>query len=159
MIAVAEHDLAPGAQLDAKDVRAVEWPADLVPAGVVALADVDGRTVAAPVPEGEPLTRERLVGRALTGEAGSSVLPVRLPDPAVVALLRPGDAVDLLAVDPESGTTETVTDGAVVLAVPPDPPDDGGLSGRVVMMSVDSADASAVASAAVRRFLTLAYDR
>ena len=47
-----------------------------------------------------------------------TVLPVRFPDAGAVRLLAVGDRIDLLATDPQSGTTDTVAAGATVLALP-----------------------------------------
>ncbi|HEY9474842.1 MAG TPA: RcpC/CpaB family pilus assembly protein, partial [Mycobacteriales bacterium] len=67
----------------------------LTPGTVVA-----GRRVAGPVRRGEALTDVRLVGAGLAAglsRSGSVAVSVRLDDPAVAGLLRPGDRVDVLA--------------------------------------------------------------
>src|SRR5690606_31667389 len=59
----------------------------------------------------------------LADSAGDdAVLPVRLPDAGMAALLRPGDVVDLLATDPGTGQAQVVATDVTVLAVPVDVP-------------------------------------
>jgi hypothetical protein len=55
-------------------------------------------------------------------------VPVRLTEPTALALIRPGDRVDLLRVDSTTRRTSAVAVGAPVLAVTgADDPTTGGL--------------------------------
>ena len=72
---------------------------------------------------------------AMTGPAGAPILPagsvgvpVRLADPTALALVRPGNRVDLLRIDDEGGGTTAVASAALVLNVTgADDPTAGGL--------------------------------
>jgi hypothetical protein len=77
--------------------------------------------------------------------------PVRITDAAVVALLRPGDRVDVLA------RARIVATGVTVVAVPGQPsappaddavPDAGGASGALVVLAVPRYTAAALSGAA-----------
>jgi pilus assembly protein CpaB len=109
-VLVAARDLPAGARLRTSDVAMARLPAAQLPAGAVTRrADAQGRTLAGPVRSGEPITDRRLLGPALLagygrgggdGEGGRGRLvaaPVRIADAAAVALLRPGDRIDVLA--------------------------------------------------------------
>jgi len=84
------------------------------------------------------------------------VVPVRLPDAGMAALLGEGDHIDLIATDPETGGTRTVAHGAVVVAVSA-VTGDAGSGGRLVVVGVTSGAVDDVASASVRDFLTYVY--
>ena len=78
-----------------------------------------GRTLAAPVRAGEPVTDVRLVAPSLVaGYPGRVALPVRMADADAVALLRVGDRVSLVAADPRRGTASYVAVDVPVLALP-----------------------------------------
>jgi Flp pilus assembly protein CpaB len=114
---VAARDLPGGAPLSRADLRQVRLPAAGVPAGALpSSASPAGRLLAAPVRRGEPLTDLRLLSGALLRASGSSTdlaVPVRITDgPAALALVRAGEAVDVIA------ATDTAEAGAEVTAVP-----------------------------------------
>jgi Flp pilus assembly protein CpaB len=121
--------------------------------------EVVGRTLAAPLRAGEPVTDVRLVGPALTdGYPGLDAVPVRLPDPGMVALLRVGDRVDLVSADPQGGDATVVATGLPVLALPAAPERDAaGLPGRLVVLGAYPAEVTAIAAASARTFLTVAF--
>lgn len=105
-ILVTTHDVRAGAVLTGRDVRPVAVPRVLAPAGAVpAVARLVGRTLAAPMRAGEPVTDLRLVGPSLLAGyalpgADMVAAPVRVADAGTVRLVRPGDLVDVLAADP-----------------------------------------------------------
>lgn len=159
-VLAASHDLAAGITLTGRDLVARALPKADVPAGAATAAR--GRVLAAPMRAGETLTDVRLVGAALVTASDESAMPVRLPDPAMVALLRTGDRIDLIGADAHGGAAALVASGVRVLAVPQpadDPAADGGLSGRLVVLSVPTGLVDAISAAAVGRFLTFAYSR
>lgn len=100
-VIVAKRDLVSGRTLTAADVRSVTMPPGVVPQGAAKVAaDVVGRTTSGAMRRGEVLTDRRTVtaGR-LDGYGADRVLSVvRVTDPSVLTLLRPGDTVDVLAV-------------------------------------------------------------
>ncbi|ROS78725.1 SAF domain-containing protein [Cellulomonas sp. PhB143] len=105
-VAVARHEIAAGAAVGPDDVRVARYPLALVPAGAVDAAEAlaDARA-AVPIGEGEPLLPSVTTsgGAAASGPPGTVVVPVRLADPEVAAVLAPGDRVDLVDVAPDDG--------------------------------------------------------
>ena len=159
-VLVAARDLPSGAVLGDDDLATRAYPADLAPPDAADAAR--GRVLAGPMGRGEVLTDVRLVGPALADtRSGETVLPVRLPDAGMAALLRAGDRVDLVATDPGTGETAVVASDVTVLATPTGVPEGpaGGAGGALVVVAASSGEASAVASAALTQFLTVAWNR
>lgn len=159
-VLVAAHDLAAGATVSPDDLTTQEFRPGSVPDGLV--GDPSGRLLASAVRRGEPLTDARLVGPTLAeGHPGLVPTPVRLPDAAMVALLRSGDRVDVLAADPQGGPTVVVAADALVLAVPALSQEAvaDALPGRLVVLGLAATDVTAVSGASVTHFLTIAFDR
>ena len=157
-VLVAARDLPAGTVLGRHDVRPAEFAPETVPTGLA--ADLTGRTLAAPVRAGEPVTDVRLVGPALTeGYPGLTAVPVRLPDAGMAALLRVGDRVDLISADPQARAAEVVATAVPVLALPGTPDEVGatGLTGRLVVVGARSGEVTRIADASVRTFLTVAF--
>ncbi|MDO9495586.1 MAG: SAF domain-containing protein, partial [Nocardioides sp.] len=136
-------------------------PADFAPGSVPddLAADAVGRTLAAPLRRGEPVTAVRLVGPLLTdGSPGLVATPVRLPDGGMVALLEVGDRIDLVAADPQTGGAEVVAVDLPVLALPRDDASAAsGLPGRLVVVGASSDEVGDLAAAAVRAFVTFTW--
>ena len=163
-VIVAAHDLGAGQVLGSGDLAVVGVPLDLRPDGALAdPATLAGRSVAAPVRKGEPITDVRLVGPGLlTGSAGLVAAPVRLADAAAVALVRPGDLVDVLAAagtDPTgqayaSSVAQLVATRARVLALPRSS-DASPADGALVLLAVSPETALALAGAAATARLSL----
>ena len=113
-VSVESRELPSGTRLTSGDVEVRRMAAADVPDQVA--HDVIGRVLAAPVTRGEALTLVRFVGPDLAeASTGDVVLPVRLPDAAMAALLRPGDVVDLFATDPGTGQARVVATNVDVL--------------------------------------------
>jgi len=114
-VVVAAQDLPAGHELRPADLVAQDRPSGFAPARPLRdPAAVAGRRLAGPVTAGEVLTAGRLVGRGvLDGRPGDErAVHVPVADPGALAMLRPGDTVDLLA-----PTGETVAAAVTVLAV------------------------------------------
>jgi Flp pilus assembly protein CpaB len=162
-VPVLARDVPAGTVLTPADLRSAAFSPATVPDGVV--ADPTGQMVAAAIGRGEPVTATRLLGPGLSdgllAETGLVAMPVRFPDAAMAALLRVGDTIDVLAIDPQGGAPALVSGGVQVLALP-SAPDSGvgvdGLQGRLVVLAVAADDVTGVADASVRLFLTYAYD-
>jgi len=104
-VVVATGDLQLGAELSADDLKAIEFPANSVPAGAFGRpADLIGRGLIVPVVQNEPILEAKLAPR----EAGSGLPPaiptgmraisVRVNDVIGVAgYVLPGTHVDVLA--------------------------------------------------------------
>ncbi|WP_144791476.1 SAF domain-containing protein [Kocuria palustris] len=165
---VAARSLGAGAVLSADDLRVVDYPLALAPAGAAppsggaaaeagsavpeaapaarpssaagAAADSPvaqrrpsddpaaawvGRTLAAAVVEGQPLTGPSVLGPdLLSGQPpGSTAVTLRVADPGTLAHVRPGQHVDLIRADGRA------SDGAghdADASDPPADPEDGG---------------------------------
>jgi hypothetical protein len=159
-VTVAAHDLGAGTVLRPGDLTTVGFAPGTVPSGHV--RDPVGQQLAGPLRRGQPVTDTALLGASLVRDRPDLVaLPVRLPDTAMAELLRVGDEVDVISTDPQGGPAATVAHAALVLALPPPPADAAadGLPGRLVVLGVREADVTAVSSATVTHFLTVAWSR
>ncbi|SFF83014.1 Flp pilus assembly protein CpaB [Actinopolymorpha cephalotaxi] len=132
-VLAAARDLPGGAPLSPGDLREVALPPHVVPAGVLRPGDPRaggsagrGAVLAGPVRTGEPLTDARLLGPDLLARVRSTAqvvaAPVRVADPGSLALVRPGDRIDLLAaetdVDQAARPARVVATQVRVLALP-----------------------------------------
>ncbi len=158
----AATDLPAGRVLAHGDLRRASYPTGTVPSGAVLdPAIVVGRTLAAPLRRGAPLTDLSVVTRALAASyPGRVATPVRLADAAVVDLLRVGDLVDLVVADPQGRSApRTVASRAAVIAIPRSRPsvDDVGLPGRLVLLAVPGTEAAAVSAAGLSGYLTATF--
>lgn len=159
-VAVATHDLPSGVVLERDDVRLTGFAPGSVPTGAIGDDEISGRTLAAPLRAGEPVTDVRLVGPRLTdGYPGLTAVPVRLPDAGMAALLRVGDRIDLVAAGAEGGDATVLAADVPVLALPDVPDEQGttGLAGRLVVIGAASSDVTRIADAAVRAFITYTF--
>ncbi|PVG81212.1 pilus assembly protein CpaB [Nocardioides gansuensis] len=154
-VLVAARDLPAGTTLTTDDLTTAAFADGTAPS---ALAEEPvGRTLAAPVAAGEPITGPRLLGDGLAAaHEGLAVLPVRLSDAGAAALLRPGDHIDLLATAP-SGDTRTVAEDVRVITLGPEGEGDSRLTGRLVVIGVTEGSRELVASASVSEFLSYTY--
>ncbi len=160
----AARDLPSGTVLSRADLRAVPFAPGSVPDHAVTRPGaVLGRTVAAPLRRGQPLTDLQLLARPLlSAYPGRVATPVRIADPAVVDLLRVGDVVDLVVADPQGESAARVVAEAVsVVAIPAqhDTQQDPGLTGRLVLFAVPADRATNVTAAGVSGFLTVTLNR
>jgi Flp pilus assembly protein CpaB len=160
-VLVAARDLPGGTVLAPGDLTPVPFEPGSVPDDLA--TSTTGRTLAAPVRRGEPVTDVRLVGPGLAdGHPGLTAVPVRLPDAGMVGLLAAGDRIDLVAADPEGSGARVVAAGVPVLAVPGAPTDaaSDGVTGRLVVVGAgDQSEVTRIADAAVRDFLTFTFAR
>jgi Flp pilus assembly protein CpaB len=157
VVRVAAHDLVSGAVLAPDDLVARRFPTAVAPVG--SATDPVGRTLAAPVRAGEPITDVRLVAPSLlAGYPGRVALPVRVADADAAALLRVGDRVGLVAADPRRGTAAYVAVDVPVLALPATVADAGGpapLSGRLVVVAAFPSEVDRIAGAAATSLLSV----
>ena len=160
MVVVAARDLSPGTVLQASEVTLRGLPAQVVPDGTARTpAAVLGRTLAAPVRRGEPLTNVRLTGsdlaRTVPGNPDTVSVPLRLADPGVAALLHPGAAVDVVTAGERQDAPVVLARGARVLAVLEVGTRTGERDGRLVLIALDPAAATRVAAASISQTLTV----
>ncbi|MGH3330730.1 MAG: SAF domain-containing protein [Nocardioidaceae bacterium] len=158
-VLTASRDLPGGTVLSASDLARTEFTPASVPSGALpSVAEAVGRTTAAPVRSGEPVTDVRLVsGSLLDGYPGLVATPVRIGDPGAVALLRIGDRVDVLAADPQGRSEATlVAYDAPVIALPRQPEQvSTTATGGLVVLAISEATARAVAAAGVSQYLSV----
>ena len=153
-VLVAAHDLGAGTRIGSADLVEAAYSPALAPAGLV--HDAVGRTLAAPLRAGEPVTDVRLVGAGLTaGRPDLVALPVRLPDADSASLLRVGDCLDLLATAPEDGASRILAADVPVLALPARSSRVG--AGRLIVLGVGPARTAEVATAAMSEYLAYAF--
>ncbi len=160
---VAARDLTGGATLRAEDVTTVELPPSAVPSGAVSAAQVAGRVLAGPIRTGTPLTDVDFVGRSLVRGLGADLVavPVRLADPAVGRLVRPGDRIDVLATTVSAsgaatGSADVVAADVPVLTVPSTGDSAAYAEGSLVVVAARPATAAALAAAEGGARLSLA---
>ncbi|MDL5160318.1 SAF domain-containing protein [Actinomycetospora termitidis] len=157
-VVVANRDLVPGPELVAEDVAVVSRPPGTVPVGALAGPDaaVGGRLVGG-VRAGEVLTDVRMLGpesaRASAGAPDAAGVPLRLADPALAGLVRPGAVVDVVG-GARSGRDggAVLASGARVLAVLPG--EDRSTS-PVVVVALPGPVAARVAAATIGQEVTL----
>jgi Flp pilus assembly protein CpaB len=157
-VQVAARDLPAGARIGAADLETVRFAPGSAPEA--AADDPVGEVLAAPLRSGEPVTDVRLVGPELTaGRPDLVAVPVRLPDPGMVALLDVGDRIDLLATDPQAGGATAVATDVPVLAIPgaDDQTSASGLPGRLVVVGAEATEVNALAEAVVRSVVTYTW--
>jgi Flp pilus assembly protein CpaB len=159
-VVVAADDLPAGTRLTTADVRVQDLASSSVPAGALhSVADVDSRSLVAPVRAGEVITDVRLVGRSYLESYGEALVaaPVRISDAASVRLLHAGDVVDVLAAGAGSGATSgearLVASAVQVITIPQEErsalgPADVG-DGALVVVVTTSPTAARMAAAAV----------
>ncbi|MCP2261949.1 Flp pilus assembly protein CpaB [Streptoalloteichus tenebrarius] len=152
-VLVAARDIGPGALIQSGDVEQRRSSAGGAPGHV--LRDPEqavGRVLAGAARAGEPLTDVRLAGpefvEMATRRGAAAAVPVRLSDPEVADLLRPGGRVDVVAVTADRSPPTVLASDAVVVAVRP-----GGANpshpGRLVVVGVSRDEAPGVTAASL----------
>lgn len=160
-VVVASRDLPGGAPLTDADLERRALPVDGVPDGSTSdPRTLLGRTLAAPVREGEPVTDVRVVADGLlSGYPSLVAAPVRIADAGSVRLLRVGDRVDVVATDPANGRAEVATEAAPVVALPRGTRTGEGSSplsgGALVVLAVPRSTAVALAGSAATDLLSV----
>ena len=128
-VLVASHNLAGGLTLRTEDVehRAVAT-ADVPPNAIADASTLVNHVLTASIEAGEVFTRTRVLtpsGFSTAGRSGMVSTPVRVADSGAVALLEPGDHVDILATNSSledgssaSSSARLVASDATVVAIP-----------------------------------------
>lgn len=160
VMVVAARDLSPGTVVGSSEVTLRELPPQAVPDGAArSPAVVVGRTLAAPVRRGEPLTDVRLTGSELTQAVSPDPamvsVPVRLADPGVAAVLHPGVTVDVVTISEPQGEPVVLARGARVLAVLESGARPGDRDGRLVLVALAPVAATRVAATSISQNLTV----
>ena len=151
---VVSHAVTQGQRLKAQDLKLVPVAKGLVPDGALdSVNQAIGLQVTTALPRDMVLVPELLARPGATGAApdGLVVVPVRLSDSAVTALLHEGDRIDVLGSAGGSATgqvapAQPLARQATVMALPPA---DGGLGeGGLVLLAVKPAEAELLGGAA-----------
>lgn len=156
----ARSQLPSGTVVSASDLVLDRVAASDVPEGVltdpVALV---GRTLAAAVAENQMMTLLATTDARTSVPQGHVIAPLRLADTTLVALLRPGDLVDVIAADAQAGQATVVAAGARVVTIPQAPEERAGSGpeGALVLIDVDAHTASVVAHAAASATLSIIW--
>lgn len=164
-VVVFAHDVAPGVELTAADLRVESRSTTTIPDGSQAdPATLLGSTLAGPARRGEVLTDVRLLSPRLAEAAAgpdARVVPLRLADAALLDLIRPGDVVDVLAAESTApGATDderprVVAVDAVVVLVSEEVSSPGRGDDRVVLVALPAHAANDVAGASLTQAVTL----
>jgi pilus assembly protein CpaB len=160
----ASRVLPAGTVVQRRDLVRTAFAPDSVPDGAVRdPVEVVGRTLAAPVARGEPLTGLRTIGPGLLrGYPGATAVPLRITDADTVDLLRVGDRVSIVAADPDGRRAPSeLLDDVPVVAVPAAPRGGSTSStpGRLVVVAVASSEATDVAARAAAAILIPVWNR
>jgi len=160
----AQRDLVGGSVLTTGDLVPTRFDPDVVPGGAVHdPGAVVGRVLAAPMTHGEVLTRVSTLARGLLrGYPGTTAVPLRITDGAIVDLLRVGDRVSLIVADPDGRRTPTrLVDDVPVVSIPKvsESALGSGTPGRLVVAAIPSTRASEVAAAAATSILIPVWSR
>ena len=155
----AARELRGGVTLTAEDLLLVDIPPDLAPAGTLAsVDDAAGRLLSAPMHAGELVTDLRLVGPGLLTGWGADLVatPVRIADPGVLTLVRPGDRIDLYATPVSAlGPAAVVAAQVPVLAVPVSAEQGALTEGALLVVAATPRQAGLLAEAAVTSRLSV----
>ncbi|HZG92407.1 MAG TPA: SAF domain-containing protein, partial [Pseudonocardia sp.] len=154
-VLVAATDLAAGSPVRAADLAVRDWPAELVPGGALRdPAAVDGRTLVGRARAGEPITEARLAGASRVSTPDGAVVPVRLADAGVAAVLAPGSRVDVVAPGERADQPLVLAADATVQAVLEPDPNAGGITGsggRLVLITMSRTSAGRVAATSLNQ--------
>lgn len=156
-VVVTTRDLPAGSTLSAGDLAVRSLPRSTVPTGVLTRAPI-GRVLAGPLRAGEPLTDVHLVGPADTaltaGDPNAATVPVRLADPDVADLLRPGIRVDVVTLDPDHQADPVLAQNATVVTIR-GTTGTQGQQGRLVLVALPRQFATQLAAASLRQPVTV----
>lgn len=159
-ITVTARAVTAGSALVGADLATVAVPSAAAPVDARrSPAELVGSTVALALPAGTPVVPALLAG-ALHGPEGTVVAVVRLSDPALVALLSPGDRLDVLASGDLGAPGTVLAHRALVLPQQTGTgtsADDllcGGEQAATVVLAVDPDEVAALSGAAGTTSLT-----
>lgn len=156
-VLAAARDLPGGVTPAADDLRVLRLPPATVPSGVLRPdTDLSDRILATAVRAGEPLTDARfLTPTALP--TGLVAYPLRLDDPDIAGLLRPGDHVDLYAASATADLSAARLATAVrVLALPAPSRSSGG---ALVVLATSPSTAARLAQSTTNSRIAVALTR
>ena len=122
-VVVAATALNTGDTLGSDNIKLAYVPTELVPAGAInEIAAAKGHMIVAPLPKGAPIFANQLFTSAFAAAPppGTVINAIQLDDEATLAVLRPGDLLQLYAPPTEmdsSSEAKLLTRSALVMAV------------------------------------------
>lgn len=122
---VTTANVSQGQPLNEENVKLEQWPADRIPEGAISTPELlENKVPIQPLFPGEPILaikvvdRDKQIGAADRIKPGHRVMSVKVAmDTAVSHLIRPGDHVDILAVNQKQGKAETILSNIEVFAI------------------------------------------
>ncbi|MDY3127427.1 MAG: SAF domain-containing protein [Corynebacterium sp.] len=155
-VLVFAHDLSPGSEVTEADITIKRLPAAAIPSGNIPHSEVDivGLVTASHVTAGEIVTMERFIGEELISVLvpEGNLVPLKLAEPAVAALLHHGDTVSVVtATDTAS---EVIAAGARVVSINAGT-EQRASSTATVLLALAPHEAEAVAAASLSAPLTV----
>ncbi|MET7303364.1 SAF domain-containing protein [Embleya sp. NPDC005575] len=158
-ILVAARDLPAGSTPGPTDLALVAMPTSLQPAGALhAIGQAAGVALTGPLRRGEPVTDVRVARPGGPRDTGTVALPARFADADAVAVLRPGDRIDVLAAPAADhpGPARLIVPAAIVVARPTAT---GSSTGALLILEVPRAVAAELAGVATGPVLTYTIHR
>lgn len=155
-VLTAARTLPSGHTVTADDLASAPLPPAAVPDGAVRdPTSLVGQTLAGPVPAGQVLTPSALLRHRTDGVA-TVVAPLPLADERVAGLLEPGDRIDVLSADGQTGRT-TVVARAVTVVTGAITDESAVGTGGLVLVEVSPPTATALAAAAATGVLSVVW--
>ena len=149
-VVTAAKTLPAGTKLTKNDVRIRRLPAWVLPdEAILDVEQVLGKTVVAPLANGSILTSATLLGEpsASAGD-GEQLVPIRVADTGVAALLRVGDHIRVIAVSFDG--QQSVLANKVRVAALPQQTGSAVESGALIVVAADQTSATKLAGAAAQ---------
>jgi len=157
-VVVTARDIATGTTLSPGDVALARLPPAAVPSGALTSTTAAvGAVLAGSARAGEPLTDARLVSGYSSPRADdeTATVPIRLSDPAIAGLLRPGTRVDVVTADDTADEGRVLASDATVVTVTRDPPHAVAAAGPLVLIALPADTATTVAAVSLRQPVTV----
>lgn len=148
-VVVAARQVRPGAVLTGPDLLIRQVSEDLCPdAAVVSMDEAVGQRTIAGLTAGTIVTRADLLADPWSGGGGEELVPFRLDDPAVGALVRAGQTINVVSAPFDGEPVEVAHQVRVVQTLDPSDTPASSQSGWVVLVAASHDQAVAIASAA-----------
>ncbi len=162
-VVVTSRQLAGGTRLAEGDLQRVQRPIQALPEDAVAETEtLVGRVLVGPLPANTMLSGLSVVSSRLAGTTpGLMIVPVRLGESDLRALLQPGDRIDLIALSDRGGPATVVAKSVRIAAIPASE-SGGGFGGSsdsrglLILIEADAQTATRVTDAAVTSKLGVA---
>lgn len=158
---VTTREVSAGTTVQQADVMLIQLPGDAMPdAAVGSVDDVVGRFALTALPRRSILTSASVFTPGqLRAPPGTAILPVRLQDKSLHALLQVGARVDLIGFSSRTGKAQVLAEAARIAAIPAREETTGlgqnGESGLLILVEVPATKAAELSTAALTSQLTV----